>query len=91
MITKEKIKKQIDEMDDQIRIWEAKLASAKSQAKAEYYEKIADLKAKRNQVKAKYDELLDAAEEKWEDAKDVFSSASESFKEGFAKLKTLFD
>jgi hypothetical protein len=30
-------------------------------------------------VKDKYDELADAAEEKWEEAKDVFASASELF------------
>lgn len=90
MSTKEKVKKQIDEMDDLIGVWEAKIEGIKAEAKAEYKEKIADLKAKRNKVKDKYDELADAAEDKWEEAKDVFSSASESFGEGFKRLKSLF-
>jgi len=51
---------------------------------------MADLKAKRNEIKAKYDGLADAAEDKWEEAKDVFSSAGESFREGFNRLKSLF-
>lgn len=91
MGTKEKVKKQIDEMDDQIGVWEARIESSKAEAKAEYKEKLAALKAKRNDVKAKYDELADATEEKWEEAKDVFSSASESFREGFGRLKSFFD
>jgi len=90
MNTKEKVKKQIDEMDDQIGVWEAKIENVKTEAKVEYKEKLAALKAKRNKVKTKYDELADATEEKWEEAKDVFSSAGESFKEGFDRLKTLF-
>ena len=87
MSTKEKIKLQIDEMDDQIGVWEEN----EGETKAGYKEKLAALKAKRNEIKAKYDELADATEEKWEEAKDVVSSASESFKEGFNKLKSLFD
>ena len=90
MSLKEKVKRQIDEMDDQIKVWEAKMDSAKAEAKAEYKEKLAALKAKRNDVKAKFEELSDAAEDKWEESKEVFASASDSFKEGFNKLKSLF-
>ena len=78
-------------MDDQIGVLEAKAESAKAEAKVEYKEKLADLKAKRNEMNAKYDELADATEEKWEESKGIFASASESFKEGFNKLKSLFD
>ena len=91
MSTKEKVKKEIDEMDDQIGVWEARIENIKVKAKAEYKEKLADMKAIRNEMKAKYDELADAVEDKWEEAKDVFSAASESFKRGFNKLKSLFD
>ena len=51
-------------MDDQISVWEAKIEGTKAQTKAEYKEKMADLKAKRNEIKAKYDKLADAAEDK---------------------------
>ncbi len=91
MKTKEKVKKQIDEMDDQIRVWEAKADSANAEAKAKYNEQLADMKAKRDEVKAKYDEMADEAEYKWENAKQVFSSASEYFKKGVNKLKSMFD
>ncbi|MFO7526916.1 MAG: hypothetical protein R6W68_15790 [Ignavibacteriaceae bacterium] len=90
MNTKEKVKTRIDEIDDQIRVWEAKIENVKAEAKVEYKEKMAALKAKRNDIKAKYDEFADASDHKWEETKDVFSEASESFKEGFSKLKTLF-
>ncbi|MGM0408651.1 MAG: hypothetical protein ACQERU_11745 [Bacteroidota bacterium] len=49
------------------------------------------MKSKRNEVKAKYDELTDATEDKWEESKSIFASASESFRKGFNKLKSLFD
>lgn len=90
MNTKEKVKNQIDEMDDKIKVWEAKIENVKSEAKVEYKEKLAYLKAKRNDINAKYNKMVDATEDKWEESKDVFSEASESFKEGFNKLKTLF-
>jgi hypothetical protein len=91
MRIKEKIKKQIDEMDDQIGVWEAKIESTKAEAKTEYKEMLAHMKAKRNEMKAMFGELVDAAEDKWEDAKVVFSSASESFRKGLIKLKSLFE
>jgi len=91
MNTKEKVKNQIDEMDDQIGVWEARMESIKAEVRAQYREKLAALKVKRNEMKIKYDELADSTEDKWEEAKVVFSSASESFKEGFSKLKSLLD
>jgi len=41
-------------------------------------------------LKSKYGKLENAAEDKWKDAKKVFSSAYDSFNEGFNKLKSLF-
>ncbi len=86
MSTKEKVKKQLDEMDDQIGVWEAKTENAKVEPKAQCKEKLADLKAKRNEIKAKYDEPADATEENWGKSKSVFSSDYESFRE---RLKSL--
>lgn len=91
MRTKEKIKKLIDEMDDQIIVLETKVENVKETVKAEYKEKLSALKVKRDEFRASYEKLADATEEKWVEAKEVFVSASESFKEGFKKLKSLFE
>lgn len=90
MNTQEKIKKQINEMSDQLAVLEAKAEKAKADVKLKYKEKLASLRAKRNDMKEKYDDLAGAADEKWEEAKETFSSASKSFKEGFNELKSLF-
>jgi len=47
------------------------------------------LKAKKKELQHKYDELAHTSDEKWEEVKSTFSSASESFKEGLAKITTL--
>jgi len=91
MSIKEKVKQQIDEIDDQIDLWESRIESVKADAKVEYKKKLSDLKTKRNEIRRKYDELTDAAEERWDESKEVFTSASDSFREGFSKLKSLFE
>jgi chromosome segregation ATPase len=78
--------------------YEEKLAEVKAKkekalevVKSEYDEKIVDLKTKKDELLARYDRLAEATEENWEEVKDAFSSASESFKEGFRKIASLFD
>lgn len=91
MRTKEKIKKLIDEMDDQVNVLETKVENLKGTMKADYKDKLSALKVKRDEFRASYEKLADATEEKWEETREVFVSASESFKEGFNKLKSLFE
>ena len=68
---------------------EAKKNMVKGYAKAKHEEGINDMKTKKKELQAKYDNLSDASDEKWEEVKGTFSSASDSFKEGFSKITDL--
>lgn len=87
---KENAKKSIDEIFAKIDELEKKTESFKEKSKAEYEKNIAELKAKRAELQAKYKALENASDDKWEEVKSAFSSASDSFKEGFSKITSLF-
>ena len=87
---KNQAKKSIDEIFAKIDILEAKKEKAVGEVKAEYEKRIIELKAKKIELLAKYNKLVSASEENWEEVKNAFSSASESFKEGFSKIASLF-
>ena len=87
---KNKAKESIDDIFTKIDELEAKKDLAIGKAKAEYEEKLVELKSKKDELVAKYDSLLAASEENWEEVKGAFSSATESFKEGFLKIASLF-
>jgi len=48
------------------------------------------LELKKVDLETKYAALENASEEKWEEVKNAFSSASVSFKEGFVKIASFF-
>lgn len=87
---KTKAKESIDDIFAKIDELEVKKDLAIGQAKAEYEEKLVELKLKKDELVAKYDSLFAATEENWEEVKEAFSSASDSFKEGFSKIASLF-
>jgi hypothetical protein len=87
---KNKAKQSIDEIFAKIDELEAKKDKALEGAKVEFEEKINELKAKKDELTAKYNMLMDSSDENWEEVKSAFSSASESFKEGFSKIGSLF-
>jgi hypothetical protein len=87
---KNNAKKTIDEIFVKIDELEAKKDKALGHAKAEYEEKLSKLKLKKDELQIKYDKLVEASEEDWEEVKKAFSSASESFKDGFSKIASLF-
>ncbi len=87
---KEEAKKTIDELFEKIEGLEAKKDEYVDKARAEYEEKLALLKNRRKELQTKLDQLTDAADDKWDEFKDTFSSAAESFKEGFARLGSFF-
>ncbi len=91
MSFKETAKKQIDEMDAIIKKLEAKKDKASAKAKSEYQKQLISLKETKKKAQIKFDQMGDATEHKWEDAKHVFTDASKSFKEGFSKISKLFD
>ena len=41
------------------------------------------------EMQTKYEDLLTSSEDKWEEVRDTFDSASNSFKQGFSELTTL--
>jgi lipid II:glycine glycyltransferase (peptidoglycan interpeptide bridge formation enzyme) len=87
---KEKAKESIDAIFAKIDELEARKDQAIAHAKLEYEEKLTELKAKKAELVACYDKLTEATEDNWEEVKETFSSASESFREGFSKIASLF-
>ncbi|MFC2087197.1 hypothetical protein ACFLSA_03420 [Bacteroidota bacterium] len=47
------------------------------------------MKTQKNHLQAKYNELINASEEKWDEVKSAFSSATDSFKDEFSKIASL--
>ncbi len=87
---KQEAKQSIDKIFAKIDELEAKKERAKAGSVEEYDKVLANLKVKRDALVAQYDKLADISEEKWEEAKSAFSAASESFKEGFTIISSLF-
>ena len=87
---KENAKKSIDDLFAKIDELEAKKDKAKAETQAEYEAKINELKAKKEELLKKYEELNNATDEKWDEIKITFSSAMDSFKEGFSKISSIF-
>ncbi len=86
---KNKAKKSIDDIFEKINELEAKQDKVKEHIKAEYEEKLNILKTKKKELQAKHEELFNASDEKWDEVKSTFSSAADSFKEGFSKIASL--
>lgn len=87
---KENAKKTIDDIFNKIQELETKKDELSVEVKAEYEQKIADLKLKKDELKANLDELEKNAEVKLEEVKATFDSAAASVKEGFSKITDLF-
>ena len=87
---KRNAKNSIDEIFAEIHKLQEKAKRAEGVTKAKYEEKVVDLKSKMKDLQAKYDALENATEEKWEDVKKAFSSASDSIKEGLKKVTSVF-
>jgi hypothetical protein len=87
---KKNAKKNLDDIFAKIDELEAKKDLAVQEAKLEFEQKIAELKQKKVELKAKFEKLENASEEKWEETKNAFASASVNFREGFSKISSLF-
>jgi len=86
---KQNAKKSIDEIFDAIERIQEKASIVEGEAKVRFEQTLVELQAKKKELQTKYDKLDNASEEKWEEVKNAFSSASESFKEGFKKITSL--
>ncbi len=80
----------IDDVFAKIDELETKKDKIVGEAKFEYEKKIIMLKSKEKDLQEKYDDLINASDDKWEEVKSAFSSATDSFKEGLSKIKSLF-
>jgi chromosome segregation ATPase len=87
---KARAKQKIDEFSAKINELKAERAAAKEDSKSDYDEALKELESKKSELDNKYTELENAADDKWEEVKATFLSASNSFEEGFSKLKPLF-
>jgi cytochrome c556 len=86
---KQNAKHSIDEIFDAIDRLQDRANIVEGEARIKLNETIVELKAKKQELQAKYDKLDLASDEKWEEVKTAFSSASDSFKEGFKKITSL--
>ena len=86
---KQNAKKSIDEIFDAIDRVQERANTVEGEAKVRFEQNLIELKAKKKDLQAKYDKLGNTSEEKWEEVKNAFSSASDSFKEGFKKITSL--
>ncbi|MFA6713406.1 MAG: hypothetical protein WCR82_05950 [Bacteroidales bacterium] len=87
---KNKAKESINEIFAKIDKLELKKDNAVGKVKEEYEETLTDLKVKKVELQKKYDKLMTSTEENWEEVKESFSSASDSFNEGFSKIGSIF-
>ena len=86
---KEQAKQTVNDFFAKIDELEAKKNQAKDEVKGSYDRKIEKLKAEKEGLKEKYDNLMNATDEKWDETKKAFTSASESFKAGVSEITSL--
>jgi len=86
---KQNAKNTIDEIYDAIERIQEKAKIVEGEAKDNFEKNLLELRALKKEVQAKYDKLEYSSEEKWEEVKNAFSSASESFKVGIKKITSL--
>ena len=86
---KQNAKNTIDEIYNAIERIQGKATKVEGEAKDNFEKNLLELRALKKDVKAKYDKLEYSSEEKWEEVKNAFSSASDSFKEGFNKIRSI--
>jgi len=86
---KQNAKKGIDEVFEAIDRVQERANVVEDEAKIKLNERLVELKAKKEELQAKYHELDTTSEERWEEVKTAFSSAFDSFKEGFKKITSV--
>ena len=86
---KQNAKNSIDEIFDAIERIQERANVVQGEAKVRFEQNLVELKAKMNDLQARYNKLDNASDEKWEEVKNAFSSASESFKDGFKKITSI--
>jgi hypothetical protein len=85
---KESAKKAVHEVSGKINMLKLKMEAASDDMKKELVTQLVNLEEKKETLSSKYNELMAAAEDQWDDAKESFKTHSESLK---TKLKELLD
>jgi len=86
---KQNAKNSIDEIFDAIERIQERATIVEGEAKIRFEQNLIELKAMKKDIQTKYNKLDNASEEKWEEVKNAFSDAAESFKEGFKKITSI--
>ena len=86
----QKLKAMLDEWNDEIERMAEKEDKAGPNAKIEYYKKLDELRAKRDDIVARIDAMQKSGEDAWEDLKFDLESSWEFLKDGLSILKSEF-
>lgn len=80
----------LDQWDAEIDKMKAKVAEAEADTKIEYQKQLDELRAQRDDAEAKLDEIADASDDAWEDAKAGFDKAWDDISAAFEKAMSRF-
>jgi predicted nucleic acid-binding Zn-ribbon protein len=83
-----KMKLQLDELNDKMEALEAKASDAKDAAHAKYVEQMATLRAQSKETKAKFDDLVAAGEDKWDNVVTEMEKVRDAFVHSFNYFKS---
>ena len=87
----DKLTAQLKHWDDELEKLESKINKTHMDLKDEYYQKLHELKNKREEAQLKYEEIRATGEEAWGELKDGFDQSwntlNESIKNAFVKIK----
>ncbi|WP_163339045.1 hypothetical protein [Desulfopila sp. IMCC35008] len=80
----------IDEWDTEIDRLSAKAAMVEAESREDYYQQIAEMKAKRSQINEKLEKVRQSGENAWEDLKSGIDLALESMNEALRSAASRF-
>jgi len=87
----QKVEAQLEEWKADLEVLKAKAKDVTVDLQAEYNEKIKELEPKIAEGKAKLAELVDTADDAWDDVKEGAESIWKQMKETFNNVKEKFD
>jgi chromosome segregation ATPase len=86
----EKAKAKLDQWNEEIQEFRAKVAESDADAKTQYRRELDEMRAYRDQAEAKLKELHDASDEAWNDMKSGFDKAWDKISGAFDSAMSRF-
>ncbi|MCF7885797.1 MAG: coiled coil domain-containing protein [Candidatus Marinimicrobia bacterium] len=86
----DKMAKKLKEWDAEIRKLETRVEKAQTDAEAEFYERIEELKSKRAEVEEHLEKLQDASNEAWQEIRNGFEQSWKTLNKSFKKARNKF-